>query len=269
MDGVFFPKRQKRGSEYLITFLEMNTESDWFKERIRSLDKSSKAEGKVMDQEAFLNQYREIVDTKWLRSVLEQPQLNERLMKRRACIYKNYTALPKTLPGRVKKLTLEVTKDAKTRYDQLKCIEAYLKNYTYTTTPVRNIAGHDFVDDFLFEGKEGYCTYFASAMAVMARTIGEVFFVLRQMGYEIETGETLLQYKERLQIRFKQEKEVLQEIFELYSGWRYGLEEEAEEKRVRMAQLCQQFIKVQNENNGKIKPLWWQIRFRIYDYRRV
>ena len=29
--------------------------------------------------------------------------------------------------------------------------------------------GYDFVDYFLFHGQEGYCTYFATAMAIMLR----------------------------------------------------------------------------------------------------
>ncbi len=48
-------------------------------------------------------------------------------------------------------------------------ISEYLyENYTYTTTPGEQV-GEDFVDSFLFEQQEGYCTSFASAMYVLLR----------------------------------------------------------------------------------------------------
>ncbi len=43
-----------------------------------------------------------------------------------------------------------------------------LSQFEYTTTP-GEIVGDDFVDSFLFELKEGYCTSFASAMYVLMR----------------------------------------------------------------------------------------------------
>ena len=171
-DGMFFSKRQRRGSDYLVTFLEMNTESEWFQNRVREMEHFSYQKDRSMSKEAFLDQYRGIVDTKWLEAVLEKPQLNEQLKKRNEQIYETYTTLPKSLPERVKQLTLDVTQNAQTRYDKLKCIEAYLKTYHYTEAPGEMPNGNDFVDYFLFESQEGYCTYFASAMAVMARSIG-------------------------------------------------------------------------------------------------
>jgi len=55
----------------------------------------------------------------------------------------------------------------------VKIIEEYLrKNFTYTLSPQVPPANHDFVDYFLFDGKEGYCTYFATAMCIMTRAIG-------------------------------------------------------------------------------------------------
>ena len=100
-------------------------------------------------------------------------------------------------------------------------------------------------------------------------TMGEVFFVLSRMGYEIDQGETLFQYMKRLQMRFLQEEELLQEIFELYNWWRYGKMEEIQGEAIKMTALCRQFIQRQEENNGRLKSLWWQIRYRVYDYRKV
>ncbi len=46
-----------------------------------------------------------------------------------------------------------------------------LQEYEYSTTP-GNILTDDFVDSFLFEQKEGYCTSFATSLLVLLRSMG-------------------------------------------------------------------------------------------------
>jgi transglutaminase-like putative cysteine protease len=88
-------------------------------------------------------------------------------------IYKKYLQLPDTLPARVKGLTAEITSSCVNDYDKAKTIEQYLSgNFYYTLNPKPVPAGRDFTDYFLFDSNEGYCTYYATAMAVMARSIG-------------------------------------------------------------------------------------------------
>ncbi|WP_274648959.1 DUF4129 domain-containing transglutaminase family protein [Paenibacillus humicola] len=86
-----------------------------------------------------------------------------------------YTQLPASLPARVGSLARDImAKAGDTRYDKVKAVEAYLRThyaYTLTQTAVPP-AGADFVDDFLFDQKQGYCVHFASAMAVLLRTQG-------------------------------------------------------------------------------------------------
>jgi transglutaminase-like putative cysteine protease len=81
-----------------------------------------------------------------------------------------YKQLPDNISARVKQLALDITKDYKSDYDKAKAIEKYLRtNYKYTLSPSEVPVGSEFVDYFLFEGKEGYCTYFATSMAVLLR----------------------------------------------------------------------------------------------------
>ncbi|WP_219835319.1 transglutaminase family protein [Paenibacillus sp. R14(2021)] len=88
-----------------------------------------------------------------------------------------YTQLPAGLPARVSALAAQILADAghpQGRYEQAVAIADYLRgHYAYdldkTSIPA---AGMDFVDDFLFRQKQGYCVHFASAMAVMLRTQG-------------------------------------------------------------------------------------------------
>ncbi|WP_168120605.1 transglutaminase domain-containing protein [Paenibacillus sp. HB172176] len=87
-----------------------------------------------------------------------------------------YTQLPDALPARVRQLAEAVTAEGASDYEKAKLLESYLsQTYTYTNKPdLSKLSGQsdDFVDQFLFELKEGYCDYFSTAMAVMARSLG-------------------------------------------------------------------------------------------------
>jgi transglutaminase-like putative cysteine protease len=84
-----------------------------------------------------------------------------------------YTALPPTLPQRVRDLAAEITADAPTPYDKAKAIEDYLKtSLTYNLNIDPPPYNADGVDHFLFNQKEGYSEYFGSSMTVLLRTQG-------------------------------------------------------------------------------------------------
>lgn len=86
-----------------------------------------------------------------------------------------YLQLPSSLPSRVVALAAEVAGGGVTsRYDKVKAIEDFLKeSYTYTldgsSVPPE---GSDFVDNFLFEQRQGYCVHFSTAMVVLLRAQG-------------------------------------------------------------------------------------------------
>jgi len=84
----------------------------------------------------------------------------------------NYTALPNSLPQRVVEHTLAIVEGYESDYEKATAIMNYLRTMPYSLTPGHLPEDRDFVDYFLFDVREGYCTYFASAMAVMARVIG-------------------------------------------------------------------------------------------------
>ena len=97
----------------------------------------------------------------------------EKLTEMSDSAYARYLQLPKELPERVSKLAGEITSSADNDYDRAKAIESYLsKNYKYTLEPGNIPQNRDFVDYFLFDSKQGYCTYYASAMTVLVRSIG-------------------------------------------------------------------------------------------------
>lgn len=51
-------------------------------------------------------------------------------------------------------------------------VKNFLKDYPYTLKPGKLDMNKDFVEDFMFDKKRGYCTYFASAATLMFRKMG-------------------------------------------------------------------------------------------------
>ena len=85
----------------------------------------------------------------------------------------DYLALPDGVETGVYALAGQVTQDAQTDFDRAAALCAYLRSaYPYTLAQNVPPAGRDFVSWFLLDERQGYCTSFATAMAVMARMVG-------------------------------------------------------------------------------------------------
>lgn len=85
----------------------------------------------------------------------------------------DYLALPDGVETDVYALAGQVTQDAQTDFDRAAALCAYLRSaYPYTLAQNVPPAGRDFVSWFLLDERQGYCTSFATAMAVMARMVG-------------------------------------------------------------------------------------------------
>jgi transglutaminase-like putative cysteine protease len=89
-----------------------------------------------------------------------------------AWIQDRYLSLPDSLPNRVRKLAYDLTIGQQSEYDKAAALESYLRTLPYTLDLPAPPSGRDIVDYFLFDLKRGYCDYYASAMVVMARSIG-------------------------------------------------------------------------------------------------
>lgn len=88
-------------------------------------------------------------------------------------IIRTYTALPEHLEQRVRDLALTASGNAVSPYEKAFTIQNWLsRSFRYTTDVADQPEDIDFVTNFLFNTKEGYCTYFASAMTVLCRMIG-------------------------------------------------------------------------------------------------
>ena len=85
----------------------------------------------------------------------------------------DYLALPDGVETGVYALAGQITQDAQTDFDRAAALCAYLRSaYPYTLAQNVPPVGRDFVSWFLLDERQGYCTSFATAMAVMARMVG-------------------------------------------------------------------------------------------------
>ncbi|GHO42989.1 transglutaminase domain-containing protein [Ktedonospora formicarum] len=84
-----------------------------------------------------------------------------------------YTQLPRGLDSDIASLAKNITKDKKTMYDKVVALETYLRVHYSYDLDIQKPPHEEGVSWFLFRsGNRGFCNYFASAMAIMARTQG-------------------------------------------------------------------------------------------------
>lgn len=87
--------------------------------------------------------------------------------------YGDYLQVPENISDRIYDLVNEITKDSKTSIEKVLDIKSYLtKNYVYEIEVPVIPEGVEFIDNFLFRDKKGYCTYFNTTMTVMCRIAG-------------------------------------------------------------------------------------------------
>lgn len=172
--NITYKRTKKKGFNYQFSFVEMNLGSQIFKDYLRSLENFHYQENPIEtslelaalpEDAVFWQAYPQ----QGIAGFLTSTKLEKQLYERAVHIKEDYTALPSHLPARVYELAQNITKDSPTTYDKLEAIKGYLAQFTYTKIPEAVPKDEDFVDYFLFEQKEGYCTSFATAMAVLSR----------------------------------------------------------------------------------------------------
>lgn len=158
---LVFEKRKGYGTEYDVTYYQVNVGEELFEQLLESPKDPDEALWKSIAQEYKKQVGQEIT--------LELAEAHRQM------IYENYLD-EITLSKEVASYLAEITKDAETDLERLWAIEKELNSYTYTRQPgnlpntVTN-AG-EFLDYFLLESRQGYCTYYATAFVLLARAEG-------------------------------------------------------------------------------------------------
>lgn len=87
-------------------------------------------------------------------------------------ILEKYLQLPANFSPRVTQTAISVTVGATTPYAQAKMLETWLRTFPYNDAIAAPPSGTDPLEYFLFDIQEGYCDYYASALAAMLRSLG-------------------------------------------------------------------------------------------------
>jgi hypothetical protein len=108
------------------------------------------------------------------RVVSPLPRLRPALLRRdRADVADVSSLVLPPISDRTAALAESIVQGAPTDYDKAVRLEQFLlRNYRYDLSVEPYTPGRDVVDVFLFEHQAGYCSQFATAMAVMARHVG-------------------------------------------------------------------------------------------------
>lgn len=87
-------------------------------------------------------------------------------------LYERYTQLPETVTERTRQLAYALAEGKSNVYDIATTIEQFVRQRIVYNESVPVPGGIDAVDTILFERPEGYCTFYASSMAVLLRILG-------------------------------------------------------------------------------------------------
>ena len=111
-----------------------------------------------------------------VRSYIDNPtiwELRESSTEYPAWVANHYLQLPSDFPSSIRQLAEEITNDKETAYDKTSAITLYLRNnieyQEQIPTPPKN---QDPIEWFLFDLKQGFCNYYASAEVLTLRSIG-------------------------------------------------------------------------------------------------
>jgi transglutaminase-like putative cysteine protease len=138
----------------------------YFPVEVRSMDIQS-----ILAQQLFLRG-----ETYYVRAPLRNPTVADLRAAPRNYpdwVTQTYLQLPEDLPPEIEQLAEEITRDGVNPYDRALAITNYLRGgMVYMERIPSPPASSDPIAWFLFEGKQGFCNYYASAEVLMLRSIG-------------------------------------------------------------------------------------------------
>ena len=132
-------------------------------DKVITFDKQGGAEGKL--KEFSINYRRPAFSLKTMRNT--DSYYDEAFRSQ-------YTQLPESVPQRVYELAQDITEGENNWFDKAKAVEAHFQRNEFTYDQF-NVAmpgeKQDYVDQFLFDTKTGYCDNFSSSMVVLLRAL--------------------------------------------------------------------------------------------------
>ena len=163
MEGndLVFTEQKGYGTEYDVIYYQMNVGTELF---ARLLEETTEPDEELWEN--ITGEYKSRTGQEISHGMIES---------HRQAIYENYLRnVP--LSEEVESYLAEITEGAGTDLDRLRAIERELSSYTYMRTPGalpdEAMDAGGFLDYFLLESRQGYCTHFATAFVLLARAEG-------------------------------------------------------------------------------------------------
>lgn len=87
--------------------------------------------------------------------------------------YADYLQIPENFDQDIRKLAQDIVGEEELPFKKAILIRDYLqKNFNYTLTPEDKGVGDQFLTNFLFKSRQGYCVHYATAMTMLLRCVG-------------------------------------------------------------------------------------------------
>ena len=159
--NLFFEEQKGYGTNYQVVYYQLNVDHPKFYEMAETEQED--------DEELWENAVNAYSSKKNKKATFEELKLYQKDMEEK--YLKEITLSQET-----EDYLEEITKEADTTIQKLRAIEKELSSFFYTMSPGKlpdTISNQEeFLDYFLLESKQGYCSYFATAFVLMARAEG-------------------------------------------------------------------------------------------------
>ncbi len=164
-----FSRKQGFGTNYEVLFYQMNLGHSVFGEMVEAESKYRYDEG---DPENVLKDYKLFFSA----DIPSERITEENLIARQEKIKRQYIQTYE-VSEEVQHFIEAITANCRSDYEKCRAIEQTLLgqngiSYTYVTSPGMTPDNEEFLDYFLLESREGYCTYYATAFVIMVRELG-------------------------------------------------------------------------------------------------
>ena len=189
-DNLLFREKRGYGTTYEVNYYQLNAGADVFDRFVRAVSTGAGAEDVAKDRNGTGRSEAGAAETGRAGTASTDTVEAGRgaedqygagagrsadAEKRRQQIYQVYTE-DVELSEKTRQYVEELTVGAQDPLERLRRLEAELTSFTYTKQPRRlpeetGDAGA-FLEYFLLEGREGYCTHFATAFVLLARAQG-------------------------------------------------------------------------------------------------
>lgn len=168
--NLLFAEIEGYGTEYTVAYNQMNVDHPGFYAMLK--EQQNYPYG-LQSKEGEEN--RALLDRLQLEYRVKdgnKERVTEEEFKNRAEEIRTIYGRPVEISDEVQAYLAEITKDDENEIEKLKSIEEALSQMVYTTSPGGLPADKEFLDYFLLESGQGYCSYFATAFVLLARGEG-------------------------------------------------------------------------------------------------